>query len=167
MESEVMANTETTSLVPRTFHSAHFDELRQSISSQVTMISTLVDQLMRFIASSRKKDGSEAGIETALGEALANAVIHGNHEDASKRVQVICLCNTDGEVWISVRDEGYGFDTYALPDPTGSGNLLATHGRGIYLMRAFMDEVQFEKGGTVVRMHKNSNSAPPAQRRTQ
>jgi serine/threonine-protein kinase RsbW len=98
---------------------------------------------------------------------LANAVIHGNHEDASKRVQVICLCNTDGEVWISVRDEGYGFDTYALPDPTGSGNLLATHGRGIYLMRAFMDEVQFEKGGTVVRMHKNSNSAPPAQRRTQ
>jgi len=167
MESEVMANTETTSLVPRTFHSAHFDELRQSISSQVTMISTLVDQLMRFIASSRKKDGSEAGIETALGEALANAVIHGNHEDASKRVQVTCLCNTDGEVWISVRDEGYGFDTYALPDPTGSGNLLATHGRGIYLMRAFMDEVQFEKGGTVVRMHKNSNAAPPAQRRTQ
>jgi len=112
------------------------------------MISTLVDQLMRFIASSRKKDGSEAGIETALGEALANAVIHGNHEDASKRVQVICLCNTDGEVWISVRDEGYGFDTYALPDPTGSGNLLATHGRGIYLMRAFMDEFDVVPGTT-------------------
>ena len=162
-----MANTETTSLVPRTFHSAHFDGLRQSISSQVTMISALLDELMRFIASFRKKDGSEAGIETALGEALANAVIHGNHEDASKRVQVTCLCNTDGEVWISVRDEGYGFDTYALPDPTRSGKLLATHGRGIYLMHAFMDEVQFEKGGTVVRMHKNSNSAPPAQGRTQ
>jgi len=162
-----MANTETTSLVPRTFHSVHFDGLRQSISSQVTMISALLDELMRFIASFRKKDGSEAGIETALGEALANAVIHGNHEDSSKRVQVTCLCNTDGEVWISVRDEGYGFDTYALPDPTTLENRLATHGRGIYLMRAFMDEVQFEKGGTVVRMHKNSNAAPPAQRRTQ
>jgi serine/threonine-protein kinase RsbW len=130
------------------------------------MISALLDEL-RFIASFRKKDGSEADIETALGEALANAVINGNHEDASKRVQVTCLCNTDAEVWISVRDEGYGFDTYALPDPTRSGKLLATHGRGIYLMRAFMDEVQFEKGGTVVRMHKNSNAAPPAQGRTQ
>lgn len=162
-----MANRETTSLVPRTFHSVHFDGLRQSISSQVTMISTLVDQVMRFIASFRKKDGSEAGIETALGEALANAVIHGNHQDATKRVQVTCLCNTNGEVWISVRDEGYGFDTYALPDPTGRGNLLAAHGRGIYLMRAFMDEVRFEKGGTVVRMHKNSNAVPPAQRRIQ
>jgi anti-sigma regulatory factor (Ser/Thr protein kinase) len=162
MESEVMANTETTSLVSRTFHSVHFDEFRQSISSQVSMMSTLVDLLMRFVASFRRKDGSQAGIETALGEALANAVIHGHHKDASKRVQVTCLCNTNGEVWISVRDEGYGFDTYALPDPTTLENRLATHGRGMNLMRAFMDEVQCEKGGTVVRMHKNSNAAPPA-----
>jgi hypothetical protein len=49
-------------------------------------------------------------------------------------------------VWISVRDEGYGFDTGALPDSTRSGKLLATHGRGIYLLRAFMEAGTQESG---------------------
>jgi anti-sigma regulatory factor (Ser/Thr protein kinase) len=63
----------------------------------------------------------------------------------------------DGEVSITVRDEGRGFDSNAVPDPTSRENLLFTHGRGIYLMKTLMDEVSFEEGGSVVRMRKNSN----------
>ena len=117
-------------------------KLRQSLSSQVTAISPLVDQLMMFIRNCRKTDGSELEIETAVREAISNAIIHGNHEDPFKRVRVMCRCNSDGEVRITVRDEGPGFKSDAVPDPTSPENRLSTHGRGIYLMRMLMDEVR-------------------------
>jgi anti-sigma regulatory factor (Ser/Thr protein kinase) len=65
----------------------------------------------------------------------------------------------DGEVSITVRDEGRGFDSSAVRDPTLRGNLLLTHGRGIYLMKVLMDEVYFEEGGAVVIMRKRSEAS--------
>jgi serine/threonine-protein kinase RsbW len=112
-------------------------------------------------------DGSEIDIEMALLEALANAVIHGNGGKSCKRVYVTCRCYMDGEVSIMVRDEGRGFDSNAVLDPTFSENLLFTHGRGIYLMKTLMDEVSFEEGGSVVRMRKSSNVGATAQRRSE
>jgi serine/threonine-protein kinase RsbW len=109
---------------------------------------------MVFINRFRNVDGSEIDIEIALREALTNAVIHGNHEDPANRVYVVCRCSTDGNVSITIRDQGQGFDSRAVPDPTAPETLLSTHGRGIYLMRAFMDEVCFEEGGSVVYMRK-------------
>jgi serine/threonine-protein kinase RsbW len=53
-----------------------------------------------------------------------------------------------------VRDEGKGFSSTELPDPTAAQQLESTHGRGVYLMTALMDEVHFERGGTVVHMRK-------------
>jgi serine/threonine-protein kinase RsbW len=71
--------------------------------------------------------------------------------------------NVGGEVSITVRDQGKGFDSSALLNPTFRENLLLTHGRGIYLMKTLMDEVSFEEGGAVVMMRKNSNaSSAPA-----
>ena len=81
-------------------------------------------------------------------------LFHGSHEDPDKRVFLACRCSIDGEVSITVRDEGQGFDSRAVPDPTTLENRLCTHGRGIYLMKALMDEVCFDEGGTVVRMRK-------------
>jgi serine/threonine-protein kinase RsbW len=121
---------------------------------------------MRFILNFRSADETEIDIETALREALANAVIHGSGDNSCKRVFVTCRCYLDGEVSITVRDEGGGFDSSAVPDPTFRENLLFTHGRGIYLMKTLMDEVSFEEGGSVVRMRKNSNSSANAQRRS-
>ncbi len=103
----------------------------------------------------------------ALHEALANAVIHGNGENSCKRIYVECRCYLDGEVSITVRDEGRGFDSSAVLDPTFLENLLFTHGRGIYLIKTSMDEVSFEEGGSVVRMRKNSNFGATAQRRSE
>ena len=120
---------------------------------------------MTFIRNCDKTDGSELEIETAVREAISNAIIHGNHEDPYKRVRVMCRCNSDGEVRITVRDEGQGFKSDTVPDPTSPENRLSTHGRGIYLMRMLMDEVSFVKGGSVVRMRKKSNAGAVAQRR--
>jgi len=158
MEAAAMAHTQSLSLLPRTVHSFPFIELRQSLPSKVAAISPLVEQLMRFILKFRSADGTESDIEMALYEALANAVIHGDGDNSGMRVYVTCRCYMDGEVSITVRDEGKGFDSNTVPDPTFRENLLFTHGRGIYLMKALMDEVFFEENGAVVRMRKNSNT---------
>ena len=137
-------------------------ELQQSIPSQISAIAPFIEQLMSFIRNLRKPDGSEADIELALEEALANAVIHGNHEDAQKRVTVVCRCSIYGEVSITIRDEGQGFNCGAVPDPTASENRLSTHGRGVYLMQSLMDEVSFDEDGAVVHLRKNANGGPAA-----
>src|SRR5215471_13053868 len=147
----------------RSLHSAPFVELQQSFPSQIQVISPFVDQLMRFILNFRFADGSEVDIETALREALANAVIHGNGKNPNKHVQVECRCFTDG-VSITVRDEVPGFDSNAVPDPTTPETRLSGHGRGIYLMKTLMDEVSFEENSTIVHMRKRPRLAPPHRR---
>src|SRR5438309_9941402 len=118
MEIAAMAHPQSLSLLPRTAHSAPFVELRQSLPSRVAVISPFTEQLMRFILNFRMADGSEIDIEMALLEALANAVIHGNGENSCKSVYVTCRCYMDGEVAITVRDEGPGFDSSSVGDPT-------------------------------------------------
>jgi serine/threonine-protein kinase RsbW len=165
MEIAPMAQTQSLSFLPRNGHSVPFVEVRQSLPSKVAAISPFTDQLMRFILNFRSADGSETDIEMALHEALANAVIHGNGENSGRRVYVECRCYMDGEVSITVRDEGRGFDSSAVLDPTFLENLLFTHGRGIYLMKTLMDEVSFEEGGAVVMMRKKSNTNSAEQRK--
>jgi serine/threonine-protein kinase RsbW len=165
MEIAAMAHTQSLSLLPRNLHSGPFIELRQSLPSKVAVISPFATQLMKFILKFRGADGTEADIEMALHEALANAVIHGNRENSCKRIYVECRCYMDGEVSITIRDEGRGFDNSAVPDPTFMENLLFTHGRGIYLIKTLMDEVFFEEGGAVVRMRKKSNANPAEHRK--
>jgi len=153
-----MARTEYFGRATNISSSAPFVELHQYLASHVAAIAPFVDQLMRFIRLFMGRFGiarkAEGEIEIAIFEALANAVIHGNHESADKNVDVICRCSMDGEVLVIVRDEGKGFESSAVPDPTEPERLLLTSGHGLYLMRALMDEVSFEENGTVVRMRK-------------
>lgn len=133
-------------------------ELRQCLPSQVEAISPFVDQLMGFVKLFRGANGSEINIEIALREALGNAVVHGNRGNSLKFVFVVCRCSIEGEVSITIRDQGQGFDPDSVTDPTVPENRESTHGRGIHLMRAFMDAVSFEEGGRVVRMYKKANA---------
>jgi serine/threonine-protein kinase RsbW len=131
-------------------------QMQLSLPSETAVISPFVDKLMLFITKSRCAPGNETDIEIALREALANAVIHGNHEDPRKQVHVSCRCEAEEEVSIVVRDEGRGFDDRVVPDPTAPGAIESSHGRGIYLMKALMDEVRFEQSGAVVHMRQKS-----------
>jgi serine/threonine-protein kinase RsbW len=152
------AQTHGFSLLLDAFHPRPSVELWQSLPSQVTAIEPFVAQLMRFISKFRKPDGSETSIELAVHEAIANAVIHGNRMNPDKPVCVACRCYIDGEVSITIRDQGQGFDSSSIPDPTAPDNQLSAHGRGIYLMQASMDEVHFDEGGVVVHMRKKPNA---------
>ncbi|HEV2705731.1 MAG TPA: ATP-binding protein [Pyrinomonadaceae bacterium] len=101
------------------------------------------------------------GIDMAVREAVTNAVLHGNKQDETKRVE-LGFINQGSALVITVRDEGTGFDPASVPDPTDAQNLLKASGRGILFMRSFMDEVTWERhpqGGTVVRMTKKRENS--------
>ena len=124
-------------------------ELERSLPSEVAAISPFVDRLMLLFRKCGCLSEGESGVEIALREALANAIIHGNHENPGKHVHVGCRCEPS-EISIAVKDEGRGFDVDTIADPTAPENHGSIHGRGIYLMKALMDEVRFEDGGVVV-----------------
>lgn len=99
-------------------------------------------------------------IKLALEEALINAIKHGNHSDRAKTVSVVALI-TPRQTVITVEDQGNGFDRSRVPDPTADANLERLHGRGILLMEAYMDRVQFSHGGRRVRMVRKNRPGCP------
>ena len=99
-------------------------------------------------------EDSEYWLTTALREAVANAVRHGNRQDPKRSVHLEYEVN-DSTVTIRIEDEGDGFDPKDIPDPTDPENLLRPSGRGIFYMRQFMDHVEIGRapsGGTAVVM---------------
>lgn len=99
-------------------------------------------------------------VGVAVRESVINAIKHGNGFDTRKRVHV-AFTPLDGEaasgLAIRVRDEGHGFDPATLPDPLAPENLLKSSGRGIFLIRSFMDEMTLQRapeGGMEVVMIK-------------
>ena len=101
-------------------------------------------------------------VELALREALANAILHGNHADPNKKVVVACFCECEenGGLLLVVRDEGAGFDPAQVPDPTTAEAIYVRHGRGIFLMSHIMDEVNYRDGGREVELRKHRKPLP-------
>jgi serine/threonine-protein kinase RsbW len=89
-------------------------------------------------------------IGIAVREAVVNAVVHGNRYNENKKVRFSVVKNTE-RFTVRVADEGEGFDFEHVPDPLAPENLMRASGRGIFLMRSFMDELEIrrlEPGGT-------------------
>jgi len=89
-------------------------------------------------------DDTTLDISMVAREAAVNAVLHGNKKDPAKHVTVSFEL-TDTDLKITVADEGAGLDPDAIPDPLAQENLLRPSGRGVFLMRAYMDEVHFRQ----------------------
>jgi serine/threonine-protein kinase RsbW len=126
--------------------------------SKTQAISPLVDRLMMLIEGSQSVPRDEFNVELALREALNNAVVHGNQENPEKKVHIRCRCGPGNEVSIVVTDQGRGFDFGKILGEGLTSDAAAEHGRGIQLMKAFMDEVHFERGGSEVQMHKQARN---------
>ncbi|MFQ5501172.1 MAG: ATP-binding protein [Phycisphaerae bacterium] len=90
-------------------------------------------------------------VKLALEEAMTNAFRHGNKSDPSKQI-IIRYRVTDERVEIEVCDQGEGFTPDAIPDPTLPEYIDRPHGRGIMLMRAYLDKVEYCEGGHSVRL---------------
>jgi serine/threonine-protein kinase RsbW len=157
LDAEYTTQGRVASPARQSFHSVPFVGLRNTLPSDVDIISPFVDQLMRFISRFRVADRSNFEIELALREALVNAIVYGNQENSQKRVYVRCRCTTAGEVSITVEDEGNGFEHDAVADPTSEDNRLRAS-RGIHLIRMLMDEIDFEQGGSVLHMRKRGST---------
>jgi serine/threonine-protein kinase RsbW len=125
------------------------------VPGHVRSISPIVEGVMVVARETECAAGKEFEIELALEEALANAVIHGCGNDASKVVECSISSSESGQVTIVVRDPGPGFDPASIPTPVEGENLYSAHGRGIYLITRLMDEVWFERGGTEIHMRKS------------
>lgn len=93
------------------------------------------------------------GVRLALEEALVNAIKHGNAMDPDKRVRVNCELSYD-QVRIVIEDEGPGFSPSDVADPTDDENLDCPGGRGIMLMRAFMNVIEYNAVGNCVTLVK-------------
>lgn len=98
-------------------------------------------------------DGSRLNLNFRVGvtEALANAVLYGNQSDPTKMVRVEVALDPR-RVELQVVDQGDGFDPREVPDPTLPDNLHRAGGRGLFLIRKLMDEVQYNERGNAVRL---------------
>ena len=105
-------------------------------------------------------EDSSHWVSVAIRESVINAIKHGNRNDLAKMVHVEFTTSTDpdaGGLTVSVRDEGEGFEPEEVADPLAPENMLKSSGRGIFLIRNFMDDVQLRRapeGGMEIRMTK-------------
>ncbi len=83
------------------------------------------------------------GLLLAVTEATTNAIIHANKSDVNKKVKINVEVE-DNKLYIHVIDEGKGFDPAKVPDPTEPENLLKDSGRGLYLMKVYMDDLKYK-----------------------
>jgi serine/threonine-protein kinase RsbW len=123
------------------------------------------EELVRRVAGRAGfSEESEHQIEMAVHESMINAIWHGNKNDASKSVWLRFEIYED-RLEIRVRDQGNGFNVAEVPDPCSAENLLKVSGRGIFLIRTFMDEFQVKclpGWGTEVTMVKRIDPAHQA-----
>ena len=135
--------------------------LRLQLTSTFVMLDTLQmvsDQVCKEVGLD---EDSIHWVGVAVRESVANAIKHGNQSDVSKWVFVEFGATFDGvpALSITVRDQGAGFDPDEVADPLAPENLLKGSGRGIFLIRSFMDEVVLRRaaeGGMEIRMVKRA-----------
>jgi serine/threonine-protein kinase RsbW len=113
----------------------------ESELSSVDLVETKAEGLAREAGFD---DDTSSQIAMVAREAVINAILHGNKKDPGKQVHVSFELN-DESLRIKIADEGPGLDPDAVPDPLAPENILRSSGRGIFLMRALMDEVHFHQ----------------------
>ena len=117
------------------------------------------EQILSLIRDYKYSEDDIFAIHLALEEALINAVKHGNNMNPDKEVKVEYTIMPD-KIDVSVTDQGRGFNSERVPDPRLDENLYKTNGRGLFLIRSYMDRIEFNEAGNCIRMirHKGSRS---------
>jgi anti-sigma regulatory factor (Ser/Thr protein kinase) len=129
-------------------------QLTMTIPADPREIPKLTDGVTHVLQEKGWPEADVMAVELALQEAVANAIRHGCGGDASKQLQCAVTCDDAGEIMITVRDPGTGFDPTKVANPLDPVNLLKSSGRGIFLINGLMDDVQFADGGRELQMRK-------------
>jgi serine/threonine-protein kinase RsbW len=125
--------------------------IRLEIPSEMKLIYVLDAVISEILREMEFDDEAVEQANLAVIEAGTNAILHGNGNDPNKRVHFQFLVGED-KLTVIVKDEGRGFDPDKVPNPLDPENLFNTTGRGIFLMRTLMDEINYSKNGTEVQM---------------
>lgn len=139
-------------------------------SGETTRVVTVLDSTLESVDSAEGivlqaavemgfDEEAQFQISMALRESVVNAVVHGNCYNEHKKVH-LAVTRAPDRLTITVTDEGKGFDAASVPDPLADENLLSQSGRGLFLMKAFMDEFEVRKAepaGTEFRLVKYLN----------
>ena len=118
----------------------------QTFASDLHVSADIQKEIQELWLARGMSDMDLPDMQLALEEGLANAIKHGNKMDPNKQVTVECFMNED-VVRVVIKDEGNGFDLNEVPDPTLPENLDKPSGRGVMLMKAFMDDVLYNDIG--------------------
>jgi serine/threonine-protein kinase RsbW len=138
------------------------DRVSYTLDSTLETVNNAEETATRMATEAGFDDEEIMKISMAVREGAVNAVLHGNAYDPAKKV-TLAFERTAKDLVIVIRDQGKGLDESKIPDPLAPDNLMKTSGRGIFLIRSFMDEVEINpsKTGTELKMikHVHGNAA--------
>ena len=132
------------------------EKTQTTLDSTLESVDTAEGLVVRAALSAGFDEDEQHQIGMSVRECMVNAVVHGNRYSSKKKVH-LDIERSEESLAVTIGDEGEGFDPSSLPDPLAPENLLRQSGRGLLLMRAFMDEFDFHPrpgGGTEVRLVK-------------
>jgi serine/threonine-protein kinase RsbW len=134
-----------------------------TLASSLESVATVERAAEDFVLRAGFPPETVPTIVMAVREAAINAVLHGNAYSPTKRITICFESNSDC-LTLRIADQGAGFDPNCLPDPLAPENLLRCSGRGIFLIRTFMDEVHFRQlqPGTELTLIKYRTPTQPA-----
>ncbi len=135
-------------------------QFTMTIPADPAAIPTVTDGVAKVLQDKHWPEQDVMAVELALQEAVANAIRHGCRGDRTKQLQCSMTCDAAGEIVITVRDPGAGFDPSTVADPLDPANVLKPSGRGIFLINGLMDEVRFADGGRELQMKKRISPLP-------
>jgi serine/threonine-protein kinase RsbW len=115
-----------------------------TMESTLESVNKAEEMADKLAAQAGFDEDARGGISMAVREAMINAVMHGNGYSPEKRVK-LSFEQAGSNLVITIRDEGAGLNPDEVPNPLAPENLMKQSGRGIFLMRAFMDDVKFRK----------------------
>jgi serine/threonine-protein kinase RsbW len=136
---------------------AKMEKLQQTLDSTLDSVDKLEELVISEAGKAGFEDDDQHQIGMAARECAVNAVVHGNRYNKNKQIHLE-IQRSPQALTIVIGDEGDGFSMSDLPDPLAPENLLKQSGRGLLLIRAFMDEFDLhprEGGGTEVKLVKN------------
>lgn len=142
---------------------AESKHLEVTLDTQVESVNVAEEMCLRVAEAAGFGEDDCYRIGMSVREGVINAFHYGNQERPDKKIH-LAVDLTAEKMIIHVLDEGKGFDLASVPDPLAQENLLSTSGRGIFLMRAFMDEfnvVSGRTGGAEIIMSKKLPSNEP------
>ena len=134
--------------------------LNVEIPSNTTEGLAVQEQIISVMESHEYSMRDVFAMRLALEEAITNAIRHGNKSDESKKVSVDAVVS-DEKLTVVVQDQGEGFDPEDVPDPTDDDFIDRPCGRGLMLMRAYLDLIEYSDGGRRITLERSRNSPLP------